>query len=244
MSMKSIRIFQAIDLTTGQSVQLDKAASNHLVRVLRLKPEQKFTLFNGNGGEFSASLEIAGKTAIAHITDFSEPVTESPLSLHLYQGISKGDRMDFVIQKSVELGANSITPVFTARTVVSLKQDRLDKKIQHWQSIANSACEQCGRNIVPSISPAVSFTEALQLSSSELKLLLDPLDNNGFSNLASKTNSVDFLIGPEGGLTEEEINQAKESAYSGIGLGPRILRTETAALAAITTAQILWGDFN
>lgn len=242
--MKTIRIFQTIDLAAGQSVQLDKAASNHLIRVLRLKHQQKFTLFNGNGGEYSAILEISGKTAIAHLIDFSDPAIESPLFIHLYQGISKGDRMDFVIQKSVELGVNKITPVFTARTVVSLKQDRLLKKIQHWQSIANSACEQSGRNNVPVIYPAVNFTEALKLSTSELKLILDPQDNNRLSTLASETSSVDFIIGPEGGLTEVELRDAKAKSYKGIGLGPRVLRTETAALAAISSAQVLWGDFN
>lgn len=241
--MKTIRIYQSINLSPGQSVQLDKAASNHLIRVLRVKPQQEFTLFNGEGGEYSATLEITGKTATAHITDFSDPASESPLFIHLFQGVSKGDRMDFVIQKSVELGVNKITPVFTSRTVVSLKQERLNKKIQHWQSIAYSACEQSGRNIVPVISPAANFTDALGLSTSELKLILDPQDNNRISTLADGISSVDLFIGPEGGLTETEISEAKKNSYKGIGLGPRVLRTETAALAAITSVQMLWGDF-
>ncbi len=241
--MRHIRIFQDIELAANQSITLDKAASNHLIKVLRLKDKQSFTLFNGLGGEFNAILEVSGKSAIAHIHEYLTPRTESQLNIHLLQGISKGDRMDIAIQKSVELGVNRITPVFCNRTVVNLKAERLDKKLNHWRAIAVSACEQCGRNIIPHIDSAIDFKTALQAGSSTLKILLDPLSNTSIHSISPKDNTLAILIGPEGGLSDEEIALATNSGFSGIQLGPRILRTETAALAAITTAQALWGDF-
>jgi len=241
--MKNIRIYQAGTLIEGNAITLDKAASNHLLRVLRLKNNQVFTLFNGEGGEFTCRLEISGKSAITHVDSFIQTHNESPLNIHLFQGISKGERMDFAIQKSVELGARNITPVFCARTVVSLKSDRLNKKLQHWQSIAISACEQSGRNIVPMINKPCSLENALQLNSDSLKLMLEPSSNSSLNTLTPNNNSFSLYIGPEGGFSNEEINQAKQSSVQGVTLGPRILRTETAALSAITAIQLLWGDF-
>jgi len=240
--MKNIRIYQEGALTEGDSVTLDKAASNHLIRVLRLKNNQIFTLFNGDGGEFSCRLEISGKTAITHIDSFIETHNESPLSIHLFQGISKGERMDFAIQKSVELGVHNITPVFCERTVVNLKADRLEKKIQHWQSIAISACEQSGRNIVPKINEPCSLKNALQLNSDNLKLMLEPSSNTSLNTLTPNNNLFSLYIGPEGGFSDNEIALAKQNSLLGVTLGPRILRTETAALSAITAIQLLWGD--
>ena len=237
--MRNIRIYQDIPLAANQSIALDKAASNHLIKVLRLKNQQEFTLFNGTGSEYPATLEVSGKHAIAHLQDQLTPTTESQLSIHLLQGISKGDRMDIAIQKSVELGVTRITPVFCNRTVVNLKGDRLEKKLQHWRAIAISACEQCGRNIIPEISTPINVNAATHED-----ILLDPLSESPAHTLSPVDNQLRILIGPEGGLTNEEIDLAISRGYVGIRLGPRILRTETAALAAITTAQALWGDFN
>lgn len=242
--MRNIRIFQDIPLAANQAITLDKAASNHLIKVLRLKDQQSFTLFNGSGGEYTATLQISAKTAIAVLHEQLTPVTESCLEIHLFQGISKGDRMDFAIQKSVELGVTRITPVFCGRTVVNLKADRLEKKLQHWRSIAISACEQCGRNIIPEISMAVDFKTALHDKSDCLNVLLDPLSATRIHDLTPADKKLGILIGPEGGLTEEEVKLASEAGFCGVRLGPRILRTETAALAAIATAQALWGDLN
>jgi len=240
--MKNIRIYQPGQFETGQSYQLDKAASNHLLKVLRLKHQQLFTLFNGEGGEFTASLEVSGKTAIAHIQTYSDINNTSALKIHLLQGISKGDRMDFAIQKSVELGVSKITPVVCERTVVNLKGERQDKKLQHWCSIATSACEQSGLNILPQIENISNLSQLIQSDTSNFKLLLDPLSATSFHTVKPTGNNVVILIGPEGGLSESEINLATQHGFTGVRLGPRILRTETAALTAISAAQLLWGD--
>jgi len=241
--MKSTRIYHAEPLTTGQLVELNKQASTHLLKVLRLKDGSVLKLFNGNGFEYTAQLVISGKKAIANIQQAIKNNNESPLDIHLLQGISKGDRMDFAIQKSVELGVSSITPVITERTVVNLKGEREQKKLKHWSAIAISACEQSGRNFVPKIQPICRLTEIFEDSSNDLKLLLDPLSNSSLKSLSPK-NNIQILIGPEGGLSDAEIELATDNGFCGVKLGPRILRTETAALAAITSAQVLWGDLN
>lgn len=242
--MKSIRIYQDCTLQNNTSIQLDKQASNHLLRVLRLKQGQVITLFNGQGGEYQASLEVSGKLATAHIEGYISGIPESPLNIHLYQGISKGDRMDFAIQKSVELGVNQITPVFCERTVVTLKADRLAKKIAQWQSIAISACEQSGRNHIPRVFDAQDVKHAVAQSTSDLKIIMDPRSSTHLKDLKAPNQSLDIIIGPEGGLSDLEILTALNTGYSGIRLGSRILRTETAAIAAMTSAQLLWGDLN
>ncbi len=240
--MKTIRIYQPQQFETGQTIVLDKSASNHLIRVLRLKDKQTFTLFNGKGGEFLASLQITGKKATVYIQSFTETDNESPLKIHLLQGISKGERMDFVVQKSTELGVSQITPVICQRTVVNLKGERLQKKRQHWQKIAISACEQSGRNLLPEISSVCKLSSLATSSTNELKLFLDPLANININSLQPETTQLTILIGPEGGLTEPEMEQARQLGFKGIKLGPRILRTETAALSSIAMAQLLWGD--
>lgn len=242
--MKQIRIYQDTELASGNSVSLDKLASNHLLRVLRLRQGDEFTLFNGEGCEYPSKLEIAGKSAIAHIGEALAIERESALRLHLYQGISKGERMDFAIQKAIELGVSEITPLFCERTVVSLKGDRLIKKQQHWQGIAISACEQSGRNRIPAIHPAQTFSQALAADKTQLKLMLEPTAGQQLSSIQPEDSSLSIYIGPEGGFSENEIIQAKSSDLRGINLGPRILRTETAALAAVTACQLLWGDLN
>jgi len=239
--MKSIRVYQPGHFETGASIQLDKFSGNHLIKVLRLKNNYAFNLFNGEGLEFSARLEISGKKAIAHLETPIKNNNESNIAIHLLQGVSRGDRMDFAIQKSIELGVTSITPVITERTVVNLKGDREQKKLQHWRSIVISACEQSGRSFLPQINPVCTLAHAFNSNSNDLKLLLDPLSNNNLQSLSPAKN-IQILIGPEGGLSEAEIVSAKENGFEGVKLGPRILRTETAALAAITSVQLLWGD--
>lgn len=239
--MRSIRIFQSGQFNTGDVIQLDKFSSNHLIKVLRLKNDYIFTLFNGEGTEYSARLEVSGKNAIAHIESSAVINNESNLNIHLFQGISKGDRMDFAIQKSIELGVTHITPVITDRTVVNLKGERKQKKLDHWRSIAISACEQSGRNYLPAISSVCKLEAIFNDSSADSKLLLDPLSSINLQSLSAAKN-IHLLIGPEGGLSENEIITAKQNGYEGVKLGPRILRTETAALAAITSVQLLWGD--
>ncbi|MCW8934821.1 MAG: 16S rRNA (uracil(1498)-N(3))-methyltransferase [Gammaproteobacteria bacterium] len=239
--MKSVRIYQPGQFEAGKSFHLDKTSSNHLIKVLRLKNNYIFNLFNGEGDEYSAKLEISGKSAIAHIDTRLTSDNESSLKIHLLQGISKGDRMDFAIQKSIELGVTTITPVITERTVVNLKDNRAEKKQQHWRSVAISACEQSGRNKLPTLNPICNLSDVFIKQTKDLKILLDPLSTNSFQSLSPSKN-IQILIGPEGGLSDSEITVANENGFEGIKLGPRILRTETAALAAITSAQLLWGD--
>jgi len=241
--MKKIRIYQPVTLEVGISTTLDKPSGKHLIKVLRLKNNDTFTLFNGDGNEYQAQLEISGKSVCAHIVSCCQPGTESNLNIHLLQGISKGERMDFAIQKAVELGVTSITPVITERTVVNLKHERREKKQQHWQAIAVSACEQSGRNVIPEINNICNLTQTLTSKIDGLKLLLDPLSKIPLAALSS-CNSIQILIGPEGGFSATEIEQAKSEGFTGIKFGPRILRTETAALAAITSVQLLWGDLS
>lgn len=242
--MKSTRIYQAINLNSECEITLDKSASNHLLRVLRLKDNENFTLFNGDGYEYLATLSVNGKSAIAKINKRITTDNESPLKIHLFQGISKGDRMDFAIQKAVELGVSQITPVFCARTVVNLKGERLEKKRQHWQATVISACEQSGRNYVPVIQEPCNLTESFTLNAGRLKLLLDPTAAVKLTSLSPDNNQLDVFIGPEGGFTEMEIQQAGNHNVTSISLGPRILRTETAALSALTACQLLWGDLS
>jgi len=239
--MKFIRVYQAGEFNADTAYELDKSSSNHLIKVLRLKNNFNFNLFNGEGDEFIATLEIIGKRAIAHIKSPVETKTESNLSINLLQGISKGDRMDFVIQKSIELGVTSITPVITEHTVVNLKDDKAQKKLQHWNAIAIAACEQSGRAYMPKINSICHFSDAINTTTDSTNILLNPLSNTKIQHLNTQTN-IQILIGPEGGLSENEIMQAAEKNFIDVNFGPRILRTETAALAAITAAQILWGD--
>jgi len=242
--MRTIRIYQSGDYQAGETLSLDKAASNHLLRVLRLKDQQALKLFNGDGQEYTATLQVDGKRAIAHIKNATNPNNESPINIHLYQGISKGERMDFAIQKSVELGVNSITPIICERTVVNLKGDRLEKKIAHWQGIAISACEQSGRCVVPEINTPVKFSQLLGITTNALRITLDPLSQASLKSLKPLNKNIQILIGPEGGLSAREIEEVQAHDFYGVTLGPRILRTETAALTAITSAQLLWGDLS
>ena len=242
--MRVPRIFQASSIEIGSQLELERAASHHLTRVLRLKQDSAVTVFNGEGGEYLAWLQIEGKKAFVVAKEFHQPERESSLDIHLLQGVSKGERMDFSIQKAVELGVTAITPVVCQRTVVNLKNDRMDKKVQHWRGIVISACEQSGRNLLPELNAPVPLNTILRPDIAELKLTMDPVAGHHLGQIDADHRSIALLIGPEGGLTETEIDRARNVGFQGIRLGPRILRTETAALAAITALQTRWGDFS
>ncbi|WP_448564556.1 16S rRNA (uracil(1498)-N(3))-methyltransferase [Thalassotalea ganghwensis] len=256
--MRNPRIYQDQSLAVNQTITLDDDAFGHIIRVLRLQEGDAITLFNGQPyhgletsgdnhqrqlGEFQATLvNVQKKNAQALITGFDVKNSESPLHIHLGQGISRGDRMDFTLQKSVELGVNSITPLFTHRCGVKLNQERLNKKRDQWQKIVISACEQSGRCFVPEVKEPISLEEWLSQSTSALKLNLHPKAEHSIMSIPSENDRVRLLIGPEGGLTDEEIAQAEQAHYQPVLLGPRILRTETAALTAITALQCRFGD--
>lgn len=241
--MRIPRIYTDQPLGASRDMTLEGSAANHVARVLRLKPGAALILFDGRGGEYPATLTGADKRSIQVRLDAQlAREVESPLEITLAQGISRGERMDYAIQKAVELGVSHIVPVITERTQVTLKGERLEKKLGHWQGIAISACEQCGRNRVPEVAPPVTLANWLPSGANGLSLVLDPLATQGLPALARPGGPVNLLIGPEGGLTDAEIAQACAVGFSGVRLGPRILRTETAAMATLSAIQLLWGD--
>ncbi len=241
--MRVPRIYTNQTLSIGEELTLSENSSRHLVSVLRMQVGQSAMFFNGEGGEYAGRLTNASKTNSTVLIDsFSAVEKESNLKIHLAIGVSKGDRMDWTIQKATELGVTEISPIFTARTEVKLSGSRLDKKLSHWQKIAISACEQSQRNRVPSINPIIPFDDWLELKHNGLKLLMNHLGDLGISETSPRDQHIVLLIGPEGGLSEDEICVAEASGYTSVSMGPRILRTETAPVAALSILQSLWGD--
>jgi 16S rRNA (uracil1498-N3)-methyltransferase len=237
------RIYTTDPLAVNNKIELDPQASIHLIKVLRLSLGDELKLFNGDGCEYLACIIHAGKkNAEVEITDVLSTESNVSFPLHLGQVISKGDRMDFTIQKATELGITDITPLWSERCDVRLKGDRLDKKMEHWKKIAISACEQSGRNHIPTIHPAMSYSDWACSVNSDIKLVLHTRDQKSLSDITAP-QSVALLVGPEGGITDNEVELCIQQGFTGLTLGPRILRTETAALAALSVLQYLWGDF-
>ncbi len=241
--MTGPRIYSSETLIPGQQVALDEQAVTHLVRVLRMQSGDTFRLFNGDGHEYSASLLVENKKyASAIIGEILRSDAAMPLALHLGQVMSKGDRMDFTVQKATELGIREITPLSSERCDVRLKGERMDKKREHWQRVAISACEQSGRNSIPVIHDPVNLSDWLTAVEADRKLLLHP-HNQKPLNSDEQPQSVAILVGPEGGFSDPEVMLCQQQGFDGLLLGPRILRTETAALTALSVIQYVWGDF-
>lgn len=243
--MRIPRIFHPALLVANSRIALDGNAARHVGRVLRLLPGDELTLFDGHGGEYPAHIvELDKRELWVACGERRDSDCESPLQLTLAQGVSKGERMDYTIQKAVELGISRIVPVHTERSVVNLKGERLEKRMEHWRGIIVSACEQCGRNTLPELLPLTSLDSWLQQPVNGRALLLDHRATTGISGLELQEASCTLLIGPEGGLSEKEQTMAVAAGYLGIRLGPRVLRTETAALTALAAIQSRWGDLN
>jgi 16S rRNA (uracil1498-N3)-methyltransferase len=241
--MKRIRIYQPGDYNPADTVVLSPEASRHVGAVLRMQNGEALTLFAGNNIEYHATIIDASKKSVSvRIDEEAEIDRESPTPIHLVQSISKGDRMEWVMQKAVELGVTTITPIISERTVVRLDEKRTAKKQAQWQAIVQSACEQCGRNIIPQVLPLSSFEDYLQQSKAAIKLILDPCGSQSWNNFDLSSGDIALLIGPEGGFSDAEVSQAKTSGFQALHLGPRILRTETAAIAAISLLQAVCGD--
>jgi 16S rRNA (uracil1498-N3)-methyltransferase len=242
--MRLARVHVDEDLRAGQSVTLDGGAANHVVRVLRLRVGDALTLFNGRGGEYVVKLEeIRRATAVVSVLEHRALERESPFHLTLAQGISRGERMDWVIQKATELGAARIVPLFTERSMVHLDEQQAAKKLQHWHSIAIAACEQCGRNRIPEIAAPLDLPHFLQQRSAQgAALLLSPRAPQRIQDIESARSSATVLIGPEGGLADLEQEVATGAGFTPVRLGPRVLRTETAAICALTLLQQRFGD--
>lgn len=243
--MRIPRIYHPAPLGHDASVLLDDKAANHVARVLRLPVGAPLILFNGEGGEFEAVIDSVDKRHVSvRVGAFHATGREPPLELWLAQGVSRGEKMDYTVQKAVELGVSRIIPLFTERCGVQLSGERLDKRVQHWQAVASGACEQCGRNRVPEIAAPRPLRDWLAETATGLALVLDPQADTTLNALAAPAGPVTLLVGPEGGLSDEEISLAKHAGYTGLRLGPRILRTETAALAALAALLTRWGDFD
>lgn len=240
--MRNPRFYDPQPLSISTDVDLADDAIQH-IRVLRLKVGTDITLFNGLGGQYNATLlDVQKRSCAVHINSFEQTDNESPLHLHLGQVISRGDRMEFVIQKAVELGVNEITPLMSERCGVKINPERMLKKQQQWQKIAIAACEQSGRNIIPTIHSTAQLTTWCEVADNATKLTLHPRAKLSINTLPDKIQSIRLLIGPEGGLTDEEINLTETLQFTETLLGPRVLRTETAALTAITALQCRFGD--
>jgi 16S rRNA (uracil1498-N3)-methyltransferase len=241
--MRTSRIFHSQSLSVNATVNLEPEAANHVGRVLRMQVGQSVVLFNGDGHDYLAEItDVTKKNVAVNLLSQQAVDNESPLKVHLAQGISRGDKMDFTIQKSVELGITDITPIFTERCGVKLSGERLDKKHSQWQKIAIAACEQSGRAIVPTVHKPIQISEFLNQQSDQLMLNLHPRASTTVKGLVIPNSGVRFIIGPEGGLNDLEIEQAVSAGYQEILLGPRILRTETAALTLLSALQLQFGD--
>ena len=237
------RLYHSASLNAGQVISLDKVPSHHLIRVLRARKGSEVILFNGDGYEYLAEvLDENPRQCQLSIKQQTNVENESSLKITLLQGVSRGDRMDSSIQKSVELGVHAIVPVLCQRTGTILKGERAEKKLNHWQQIVISACEQSGRCIIPEIKSAIDFTQAVQTVTAGHKLMLAPEAAGNIGSVTKPEKELCILIGPEGGFTEEEIKLAIDTDFIAISLGPRVLRTETAGPASIAIAQALWGD--
>lgn len=243
--MRNPRIFTNARLEQGQTVFLDDSAAHHVGKVLRMQPGQPLVLFNGDGANYPAELSDVGKKHIsARILSKEESACEPRLKIVLGQVISKGDRMDYAVQKSTELGVDTIVPLTSERCDVRLKGDREDKRIRHWQQVAISAAEQCGRATVPTIATLTSLPDWFTLSQTcDLRLVLHHRTEHPLASITTPARGIALMVGPEGGLTETEIAAARDSGFLPAAMGPRVLRTETAPVAAITLCQWLWGDF-
>jgi len=242
--MRRTRIFIDTVLAAGQDLTLPAEAANHVQRVLRLRAGAPLVLFNGRGGEYHATLLHADREAtVARVGEHDAADRESPLQLTLLQGVSRGERMDTIVQKATELGVTRIQPMLTEFSVVKLDEAAAAKRRVHWQAVAVGACEQCGRNRVPQVAAALDYSVALAVAAAGpgLRLVLAP-DAPQSLVTAARGAALTLLIGPEGGLSEREMSLAERAGFVACRLGPRVLRTETAPLAALSLLQALLGD--
>jgi 16S rRNA (uracil1498-N3)-methyltransferase len=236
------RLFAPVDLPIGAEIRLPERATHHC-SVLRLRSGDAVTLFNGEGGEFAAEVtRVSARDALARVISKRNSDRESPLSVALAQCVSGGDRMDVALQKSTELGVSRIVPIASERSVVKLSGDRAEKRVAHWRNVVIAACEQCGRNRIPEVAAITPIRDFLDLvAGTDLRLLLAPDAGRNLKQL-SPPRDVTLLVGPEGGLAPREREFAEDAGFVPVRFGPRVLRTETAPVAALAAMQALWGD--
>ena len=242
--MRIPRVYHPFPLGIGTETELSPAAAQHVGKVLRLREGAALILFDGQGNACEANVVSVDKRGVR--VNMHAPLiehTESPLHTHLGLGISKGERMDYAIQKAVEAGVSEITPLLTEHTVVRLDAKRRASRQQHWQGVIISACEQCGRNRLPELHDVTTLADWVVLQQAAHKLVFDADGNSSLRDINPPPREVTILIGPEGGLGQEEIRLATQERFKHVRLGPRTLRTETAAVAIIASLQTLWGDY-
>jgi 16S rRNA (uracil1498-N3)-methyltransferase len=241
---RTIRVYVPDEIPPHGIFDAPADAAHHLLHVLRLGEGDVCIVFDGRGLEYPATIERVGRSAVTlRVGEPHEVDRESALQITLAQGISSGERMDYTVQKAVELGVTAIQPLSTERSVVKLSGERAAKRVAHWQGIVVAACEQSGRNRVPTVLPVSSVTGWLaQVPAGALRLTLSPDAASSLHEMERPGGSIVLFIGPEGGLSPREQDDARAAGFQGLRLGPRVLRTETAALAALAAMQALWGD--
>lgn len=243
--MRTTRAYVDADLAPGREIALPEHAANHLVRVLRLQPGDACVLFNGDGHDYDARISTAGKREVRAMVGGRTAVErESPLALTLLQGVARGEKMDLILQKATELGVHAFAPVFSERSEVRLDENRAGKRLAHWRQVVASACEQCGRARVPAVAAPASLQEALEaLAAGTRGLLLDPEGDTTLAGWEFDAGTpLCLAVGPEGGWSPRDREQLRAAGFRGVRLGPRVLRTETAGLAAIAALQVRFGD--
>jgi 16S rRNA (uracil1498-N3)-methyltransferase len=242
--MRLNRIYCEGPLVPAAELPLPLAGSYHVSRVLRLRPGAALRIFDGSGSEFHAEIQrIEGENVMVRVGTQSTGAAESPLRITLVQGVSRSERMDWTLQKATELGVSAIAPVLTSRSVVRLDDKQAEKKQSHWRGIVIGACEQCGRSRIPAVGTPMQLRNYFSTVRKDgMRLVLSPVAPGSLAGIASLPSKVDLLIGPEGGLDDDELTAAQKAGFMPVRLGPRVLRTETAAVVALTVLQALWGD--
>lgn len=243
--MRIPRLYTPQAYTPGEDLTVTGQTAHHIANVLRIRSGASVSVFDGKGCEHRAIVKAIKRSEITlEIAEALAVLQESSLDITLLQGIARNDRMDFILQKAVELGVNSIQPLWTQRSQTHLKGNRLERRYDHWLGVIISACEQCGRAILPELGAVMNYSDwMLAESSSGLRVLLQPHSETGLGSLQPPAGKIYVLTGPEGGLHPDEQMLAQSAGFLGVCLGPRVLRTETAALAALAGMHTLWGDF-
>ena len=242
--MRLNRVYSDTPIIAGEELQLPEASAYHVARVLRLRAGAPLVVFDGSGADFRCEVTVVeGDRVRARAMQRMAGLGESPLAVTLVQGISRGERMDWTLQKATELGERAIVPVLSARSVVRLDEKQAAAKLRHWRGIVVAACEQCGRSTIPEVRPPLDLGAFFATAPREgQRLVLNPVGQRSLAGLASAAARIELLIGPEGGLEDAELSAAERAGFAPVRLGPRVLRTETAAVAALSVLQALWGD--
>ena len=245
--MSRTRLLIKNNLCTGAELQINALQTRYICRALRLRVGDGLVVFNGEDGEWTATIASMNKnSAVLRVGEKREGATESRLRVHLVQGISRGERMDFVVQKATELGVKRITPVLTEYGVIKFDGERAEKRRKHWQGVAESACEQSGRIRPPLVDAPLPLKTwfGQKTSADSTELILRPGTGLELSSISPPKIKICVLIGPEGGFSDREYDDAAAAAFTAVSLGPRVLRTETAAVAALAIVQGYWGDMS